>query len=357
VTLVPDVRRIAVLRASALGDFVFALPALASIRGAYPRAEIVLLARTWHRELLDGRPSPVDRVVALPAGFVGDDGPPLPAAERERILADLRSERFDLAIQLHGGGRNSNPVVARLGARVTAGAGTPDAPPLDRLVPYVYWQREVTRWLEVAALVGARPTTYEPELAVTDRDRERSERVVSRDGGPIAVVHPGATDPRRRWPAERFGAVARRLAGDGRRVVVTGTAAEGDVTRAVIEASGGRALDTTGRIDLPALVGLLARADVVVSNDTGPLHLANAVGARTVGIFWVGNAINAAPPFRARHRPLLSWRLDCPVCGMNCITGRCEHDASFVDGVSVDEVLGAVAALVAPAPRAAASVA
>jgi ADP-heptose:LPS heptosyltransferase len=356
VTLVPDVRRIAVLRASALGDFVFALPALSALRSAYPAAEIVLLARDWHRELLAARPSPVDRVIPLPRGFVGDDGEPLAAGERERLMEDLRGEAFDVAIQLHGGGRNSNAIVAGLGARVTAGTATPDARPLDRVVPYVYWQREATRWLEVVALVGARPTAFEPELAVTDRDRERSEAIVGPGAAPIVVLHPGATDRRRRWPPERFAAVARAVAADGRRVAVTGTADEADITRAVAESSGGAAFDTCGRLDLPGLVGLLSRAEVVVSNDTGPLHLADAVGARTVGIFWVGNAINAAPPFRARHRPLLSWRLDCPVCGVNCITGRCEHDASFVDGVSVDQVLEAVVALT-PRPSAAASAA
>ncbi|HEY3522377.1 MAG TPA: glycosyltransferase family 9 protein [Candidatus Limnocylindrales bacterium] len=166
--------------------------------------------------------------------------------------------------------------------------------------------------------------------------------------------------PDRRPPPRRLGsaaalargplrAVARALAADGWRLAVTGTPAEAHLAEAIRDSAEAPVLDLVGRLDLSALVGLLARAGVVVANDTGPLHLASAVGSRTIGIYWVGNAINAAPPFRARDRPLLSWRLECPVCGVNCMTGHCEHDASFVDGVSVDEVLEAVAAL-APQP-------
>jgi ADP-heptose:LPS heptosyltransferase len=349
--VVPDVDRIAVLRANALGDFVFALPALDALRAAYPAAEIVLLGRAWHRELLAGRPAPVDRAVALPEGTVGDERVALAEADREAMLEALRRDRWDVAIQLHGGGANSNRIVRALGARVTAGAATPNAPPLDRVVAYVYWQHEVARWLEVVALVGAVPVTLQPSLAVVDDDLARSRAVIGDAEGPTIVLHPGATDPRRRWPPDRFGAVARELAADGFRVVVTGTDGERDLGRAVAEGSGGAVVDLVGRLDLRALVGLLARSALVVSNDTGPLHLADAVGARSVGIYWIGNAINGAPAFRARHRPLLSWRTDCPVCAASCLAGRCAHDASFVDGVTVTDVLDAAHALLGSADR------
>ncbi|MDP9006148.1 MAG: glycosyltransferase family 9 protein, partial [Actinomycetota bacterium] len=115
--LVPDVQRIAVLRANALGDLMFALPALDAVRAAYPEAEVVLLGRAWHRDLLDGRPGPVDRTVVVPP-FEGSL-----AADQQRALEEVldavAEEGIDLALQLHGGGRNSNPVVSRLGARVT----------------------------------------------------------------------------------------------------------------------------------------------------------------------------------------------------------------------------------------------
>src|SRR5947207_4014402 len=200
----PDVDKIAVLRANALGDYIFALPALDALRFAYPDAEIVLLGAAWHVSFLTGRPGPVDRVVELP---------PLPDVG-EAFLAKMRAEDFDLAIQLHGGGRETNPVVAALGARLTAGLRAADAPPLDRWVRYVYYQPEVFRYLEVVRLVGARPVGYRPVLELTADDRKAAAAVVPDGGRPLVVLHPGATDPRRRWPADRFSAVGDALDAD-----------------------------------------------------------------------------------------------------------------------------------------------
>jgi hypothetical protein len=103
----------------------------------------------------------------------------------------------------------------------------------------------------------------------------------------------------------------------------------------------------------------------VVSNDTGPRHLAAAVGAATVGIYWCGNLINAGPLTRRRHRPHLSWTVHCPVCGRNCTEpelpavhrGRgCPHDESFVASVAPTAVLADALDLLAGAAGEAAAV-
>jgi ADP-heptose:LPS heptosyltransferase len=124
-------------------------------------------------------------------------------------------------------------------------------------------------------------------------------------------------------------------------------------------------MDATGAVSLAGLVRVLAGAAVVVSNDTGPLHLADALGRPTVGVFWCGNLINGGPLLRARHRPLPSWTVHCPQCGADCTrdlhparTGGqvCRHSASFVDDVPVVEALDALEALL-PAPLSAAAAA
>jgi hypothetical protein len=99
------------------------------------------------------------------------------------------------------------------------------------------------------------------------------------------------------------------------------------------------ATSLVGRLSLKGLAGLLGRCDVVVSNDSGPLHLAAAVGASTVGIFWGMNLINAGPFFRRLHRPLLGWLHACSVCGRDLINNRCEHAASSVADVAVEDVI------------------
>lgn len=342
--LVEDVRRIAVLRANALGDLLVALPAVEAIRAAYSDAEVVLLARRWHRDFLCDRPGPIDRVVVLPdiLGVSTPDDRGAPDGAPPDFLDEMRAERFDLAVQLHGGGRYSNPFVRDLGARVTAGLRAPDAGPLDRWVRYAYWQHETLRYLEVAALVGAPPVSLQARIAVTEADLAESRRAAPVGGGRLVAVHPGAGDPRRRWPADRFGAVADALVDAGARVVVTGDDGDRPLVEQVVAAMRRPALPLAGSVSLGGLAGLLSRCALVVGNDTGPLHLARAVGAPTVAVYWAGNLLNAGPIGRGRHRAPVSWTVHCPACGANTLEERCGHDPSFVASVQVDEVLEAV---------------
>jgi ADP-heptose:LPS heptosyltransferase len=339
----PDVDKIAVLRANALGDYIFALPALDALRAAYPDAGIVLLGAPWHARFLTGRPGPVDRVVELP---------PEPG---EPFLAAMRAERFDLAIQLHGGGRTSNPLVAGLGARITAGLRAEGAAPLDRWIRYVYYQPEVFRYLEVVGLVGAQPVGYRPKLALTDDDRKEAAAVVPHQARRLVALHPGATDDRRRWPADRFSAVGDALAAD---ILLTGTGPERALVEEVIGGMHRPVRPLVDALSLGGLAALYARCAVVVSNDTGPLHLAAAVGAPTVGLYWVGNLINGAPVDRQRHRPLISWTIHCPECGQDCTRDLyparvgggapgCPHSPSFVADIATVEVVDAARELLA----------
>src|ERR671916_2548792 len=339
--LVDNVRKIAVLRAGGIGDFIFTLPALHALRTAYPEARITLLGEAWHEELLSGRPGPIGRAIAVPrsTGVNGPDtGVEEDEEELERFFARMREERFDLALQMHGGGGYSNPFVRKFEARVTAGARAPGAPALDRCVPYVYHQSEYLRHLEVAGLVGARTADLEPHLAVTDGDLAEAGGVVPEGDGPLVALHPGAGDPRRRWPAEKFATVGDALARSGARVAVVGVEEDRPLISGVVAAMSHEAYNLCGQLSLGGLAGILSRCAVAVSNDSGPLHLAMAVGAPTVGIYWGPNLINATPLTRARHRPALSWRLDCPVCSASLLNNTCGHTSSVVASIPTKEV-------------------
>lgn len=335
--VIPGVERIAVLRANALGDLVMTLPGLEAIRNAYPDARLTLLALPWHAGFLRDRPGPVDEVVALPpvtGVSTPEPGHPAPPG----LLEGLRERRFDLAVQVHGGGRYSNPFVRALGAGTTAGLRTPDAEPLDRWVRYVHHQHETLRHLEVAALVGGRTDRLEPRVAVTARDEAELAAALGEVEPGTVAVHPGARDPRRRWPAGRFAAVADRL---GRPVVVTGTPQERELVAAVTGAMRRPARAVVGTLSVGGLAALYARCDLVISNDTGPRHLAAAVGTATVAVYWCANLVNAGPLSRARHRPLVSWTAACPVCGVTGLdpeAERCGHDPSWVTDVPVEAV-------------------
>jgi ADP-heptose:LPS heptosyltransferase len=338
---VEGVHRIAVLRPNAIGDFCFALPALHALRAAYPRAHITLLGRRWHREFLQGRPGPLDEVIELPVvrGVGAPDDAPQDDAEVEAFVEQLRESRFDLALQLYGGGRWSNPFVCRLGARVSAGLRADDAPPLDRSLHYTPWRNERARLLEAVGLVGAAPVELAPRLVVTEADRAELSAQLQLPSAPLVVLQPGATDARRRWPAERFAALGDALAADGACIAINGSADERPLVAEVARAMRTPVLELGDGLSLRALAALLAHASLVVSNDTGPLHLAQAVGTRTVGLFWFMNLLAAAPLAAEQHLHTFSTRTQCPVCGAENLRERCAHDASFIADIGFDEVL------------------
>ncbi len=339
--ILPNVRKIAVARVNALGDFLFTVPALEALRAAYPQAEIVLLGKAWHASFLARRTTPIDRVVVVPPcrGVGADPDIEENPAELERFFQSMVQERFDLAIQMHGGGRYSNPFTRRLGARVTIGLQTPDALPLDYTMPYIYYQHEIVRYLELVALVGATTSVLEPHIAVHQDDLAESARLVPYDDRPLVALHPGASDPKRRWSPDRFAVVGNALVEAGARVVITGIAEERELTAAVMQHMEGKAQDLGGMLSLGGLTGLLTRCRVLVANDTGPLHLASAVGTATVGVYWCNNLIIAGPMMQTWHRTAVSWQVACPVCGVDQLRTRCEHPDSLVDVVCIQDVL------------------
>jgi len=350
----PGVVRVALLRGGGLGDLLFALPAAEALAATYSSAELTLLGTRLHAALLSERPSPFASIEVLPSRpELPPDGSSEPSAVAARaFVGRMRERRFDLGVQVHGGGRTSNPYLLALGARHTVGTRTDDAAHLERTFPYLYYQHEVLRALEVVGLAGAPPLHLEPRLRLTPDERERRSLARSRPPGarPLVAIHPGATDPRRRWPADRFAQVAAALAGDGARVVVVGDESDSCVATEIVRAAEGAGAATgsvrsvAGERTLAGLIELLLDCAVLVANDSGPRHLALAVGTPTVGIYWFGNVINASPLSRAHHRIHFAWTSHCPVCGRDCTqvgwtAERCEHDDSFVADVPVGPVL------------------
>jgi len=339
---VPGVASIAVLRPNQVGDFMFALPALAALRETYPAARIVYLGRAWHKEFLESRTPLIDEVVVLPP-IPGVGAPPDAVVDEDAIESAceaLQRRNFDIAFQFYGGGRHSNPFVRRLGARLTVGVRAGDAEPLDRWLPYVPWHNERLRLLETVGLAGARPVDLQPLLRVLPRDRaELAKRLRLPADRPLLVLSPGATDPRRIWPVEKFAAVADEFVRMGACVVVQGGGPDDRrLTASVIAAMSEPAIDCGGLLTLGGLAALLHRARLVIASDSGPLQMAQAVGTPAVGIYWFVNLLVSGPLTSYQNRCAASLRRACPVCGQDNLTQRCKHDPSFVDDVSIEEV-------------------
>jgi ADP-heptose:LPS heptosyltransferase len=346
----PNVEKIAVFRATALGDLIFALPALDALRETYPQAEIVYLGRAWHTSFLPGRLAGRHRVVAVPPartaehiiqGLVID-----PEAEAE-FIRQMQAEQFDLALQMHGAGEYSNPFIRGFHPRLSAGLKSARAEALDRWIPYVYYQNEVARLLEVAALAGACTATasLQPRLPVLESDRTAAAPFLESIRRPFAVLHPGSADPRRRWSAEKYATAADWMAAQGLEVILTGQGEDAFSIQAVAASMRAPVTNLCDRLSLAGLVGLLSQAALFVGNDSGPLHLALAVGTRAVGLFWTEYALNSLPLFRKNFYPLIAWQRHCPRCGRfldkqeaDQPAGPCTHYVSLIEEITAEEV-------------------
>ncbi len=336
-------RKIVVLRANGLGDFLLATPALRALGKGFPEAQITLLTLPWLRGFISGRYPYLHRVEAIPPyPKIHQPGPADPPAteDADAFFARMQAEAFDLAIQMHGGGADSNPFVARLGARHTLGLQAEGAPPLEHNLRYFYYQSEVARYLELVSKLGVPGDGPDMDAPVLAEDRERLARVWPPGSPPYAVLHPGAGDVRRRWPAERFARVAEHLYERwGLTPIVTGREDERAIAGQVMAACRAPVVDLCGRLDLGAMAALVEGASLMLCNDTGPAHLAYALAVPSVVLYWAGNLITAGPARRERYRPVLSWTLSCPQCGTR---GRCTCPASWLAEVSPAEVLAQV---------------
>lgn len=268
---------ILVVRLGALGDVVHAIPAVAALRRAHPDARIDWLVEAKHRDLVD-LVSVLDGVVALEGSTAG---------AWRRAISGLRRTRYDVAIDFQG--LMKSAVLAR-----ASGAA--------RIIGFSIWHlREKT----------ARPfysSTGEAEGGHVIRKNLRLLRVLGIDcetiefpiasvnshaafvlkqlvGGPYALINAGAAWPNKRWPPERFGELAAFLAEErGVTPVVLWGPAEHVLAQTIIDASAGRAV-LAPPTRVRDLVALARGASVVISGDTGPLHIATAVGTPTVSIF------------------------------------------------------------------------
>lgn len=327
-------QRVAVFRALQLGDMLCAVPALRALRTALPRAHIALIGLPWAQTFVARYPRYIDAFIACP----GLPGFPEQARELDRLpafLARVQAQDFDLAIQLHGDGRLSNVITAWLGARLSVGFYRGDDwAPLDRGLPYPHDLSEVRRLLQLIQWLGAEAQDDALEFPVADTDRASLGTVAAANAltpGDYVCVHPGARGARRRWDATAFARIADALAGQGLRVVLTGSAEEAWLVRAVADAMSAPALNYAGATDLGALAALLAGARLLVCNDTGVSHLAAALRVPSVVLFSGSDARRWAPRDRRRHRPVLAAEPDALARAiaqaLNLLKGGCADAA------------------------------
>jgi heptosyltransferase-2/heptosyltransferase-3 len=292
-------RRILLLRLERIGDLVMALPAIRDVRAHAPSAALDLVVGSWNLSIARALPY-VDNVHALDAGWLARDAGGAGLVRLLRAARAWRGQRYDLAINFEPDIR-SNVLLAAAGAGWTVGwTGGGGGPLLDVSLTYdtsVHTSENARRL--VASVFGDAPQPMaQPLIAIPEEARRAaSERLAGIRGGPVVGVHASGGRLVKQWEPTRFGDVARKLVERyGARIVLTGSAGDRlmvDAVKAVLP--GDRVVDVAGEIDLLELAAILSQLDVLITGDTGPMHVAAAVGTPVVAVFGPSDPIRYAP--------------------------------------------------------------
>jgi hypothetical protein len=263
---------------------------------------VALVGLPWAHEFAARFGDYVDELIEMPGVQPADPRGLDPFTE------GMRNRRFDMAIQLQGDGRVSNPFVLSWGAARTAGFHHPDVGPPEggAFVPYVDSGHEATRLLRILPLLGVASTGERLEFPITRRDAAALRAIPGAtvlQPNAYAVLHPGSRGENRQWPPTAFARVADVLAGRGLDIVLTGSVEEQALTRAVTRATDrARPVDVAGLTSLGALGALVDGARLVVCNDTGISHMADGLATPSVVVSQDGEPNRWAPANRQLHR-------------------------------------------------------
>jgi heptosyltransferase-2 len=350
---VEQIERVVVRGANWVGDAVMTVPALRELRRLLPRAHVTLATRPWAQGIFDGADFIDDLLV------IDEGGQPIRKFVRQ--VGQWRARRFDLAVLLPNA---MAPALVATAARVPARIGYAtqgrgeflthalDIPAWRGKRHEVFYYLNIVAGLE-RALAGAAEgdsrfdAEREPRfaLAVPEERQSQARALLERRGvdlsQPLVALCPGSTNSRaKRWHAERFAALADRLIEQaGAAVLLVGAREESDVTQEVAAAMRRKPFVLTGETTLAETTAILSLVNLLVTNDTGPAHLASALGRPTLVIFGPTNPLTTRP--FAPSAEIIRRPPDCAPCMLR----DCPIDHRCMTAITADEVFARAVAL------------
>jgi heptosyltransferase II len=334
-----DIKRVVVRGTNWVGDSVMTIPALRALRRLLPNSKITLVVRPWARGLFSG------------ADFIDD----LLIYDRRNAFSIFKqvrlwkSQNFDLAI-LFQNAFEAALIPFLAGVRHRLGYAMESRQlMLTNPVPLPDWrstEHEVFYYLYLIAalehsLFGTNTVCENPPDASLEVPEQRQEeaRGLLRQYGvnvekPVVAICPGSINSRaKRWPAESYASLADRLMDEGRQILLIGSKDEEDVSQEVTNRMRATPVDLTGKTTLDQVTAVLSLCDLVVTNDTGPAHLASALGRPTLVIFGPTNP-STTRPF-SPEAEILRHPPDCAPCMLR----DCPIDHRCMTAITVDEVV------------------
>jgi lipopolysaccharide heptosyltransferase II len=340
-------RKILLLRLERIGDLLMVIDAIRDARRAWPDAEIDLAVGSWNADLARLIPE-VTRLQVADAPWLARGS----GASWSSLLSrafDWRRSHYDLVINFEPDIR-SNLLAWISGAPRRYGYWTGGGGALltraSAYAPMTHVSDNAKHLVARAARKAAIDPGEPPagaRLVPPPEAAARAEAILNGAARPLIGVHASGGRESKQWHLDRFAAVARRLAAErGATIVLTGSPADRSMVDEVKQGIGtARVVDAAGELDLPSLAALLGRLDVLVTGDTGPMHLAAAMGTPVVALFGPSH-VERYGPLAARQR-ILRVDLPCSPCGqVRLPPERCRgHVPDCMDGIQVDAVVRA----------------
>lgn len=308
-----------------IGDAVLTIPAVKTVRKAFPEAHISLLVKPWVSDIFQGNPD-IDEVILYDSRFKGFYG-------RLKLAGILRAKKFDTAILLQN---------AFDAALISLLAGIPERIGykrdgrgllLTKAIPVseeILKQHQVDYYQNILRAIDIEPAGIQPYIYLTDSEREEARTALtsffSKDETPLIGINPGATyGSAKRWPPEHFAGLIIRIINELEgKVIIFGSEAEMTIANEIIteinkikiriklEKCGSRIMVMSGKTSLRELSALISECDAFITNDSGPMHMASALFVPTVAIFGSTNPA-ATGPYGKGHK-VISRELPCSPC-------------------------------------------
>lgn len=340
---------ILLIKLSAIGDVVHALPLLEVLRKNFPKARIDWLVEEEASSIIEGHRDLnsliISRRKSWQRRFFRSGGQLSTFKEVGRFLEELRSMEYDLVIDLQGLFKSGILTGLARGRRKIGFTGGREGSVFfltERPYAVDYNDHALERYLKTAQFLGCHVESWKGDIPLGPSDRQNVDRMIQEQGiqtHRLVVINPVARWRTKLWDHEKFSRLADRLMKElSCDVVFTGSREDGRIIHDIIARMKGKAMDLTGRTTLKELAYLFSRCRLMISTDTGPMHMAAAMGCPVIALFGP-TAPERTGPYGTGHR-VIQESLSCTPC----FKRRC-GDMTCMKEITVEKVFDAVQAV------------
>ncbi len=335
-----DFKRILIVRTDRIGDVLLSTPAIKALRDAYPNAYIAVMVRPYAKDIVEGNPY-LDEVIIYDKfgrhkSWLGSI----------KFTLKLKKKKFGLALVLHPTNR-AHLIIFFAGIRKRVGYGRKLGFLLTDRVKHTKQfgeKHELEYNFDLLKHLGIEPLDKNLFMPVNPESEIWADEVLAQNnieaGDRIVAIHPGASCPSKIWPNERFAEAADKLAQKYKfKVLILAGPKDIEKAKAVAQKLRSAAVNLAGRTSVSQLAGILKRCSLFISNDSGPVHIASAVGTPVISIF--GRAQPGLSPRRWGPLGKKDKFLHKDVGCIECLAHNCVKEFKCLKAITVDDVLSA----------------